>query len=296
MTDKGDGTYYGNGDELDDPRPSARSPRPSGVGRLRSGDAYTDGAGGSRCRSSLLPALDSRRWRIDVDRDGDRDRCPRQLGGWRRVELSSGDPGIQFGTDGRSRRWDVYGQVTSSTTAGNRTITATDGPISGQATLTQSRGRRQTCRSRYPTSIVANGTSTSTATATVTDANGNPCLRRNGGVVFGRQRWLDDRPGRWHVHGDGDEHDDGGGPHDHRDRRSISGHATLTQAPGRRRTCRFRCSPSSIVADGHSTSTATATVTDANGNPVSGETVTLSTPAPVRLDDRPTAMGPTRRR
>ena len=66
--------------------------------------------------------------------------------------------------------------LTSSTTAGSPTITATDNTlgISGQATLTQTAGpAAHVSVSLLPTSIPADGASTSTATATVTDANGN---------------------------------------------------------------------------------------------------------------------------
>ena len=76
--------------------------------------------------------------------------------------------------------------ITSSTTPGTATITATDPAAlspSGTATLTQTTGpASKVAVSLSPTSVPADGTSTSTATATVTDAQGHPL--RNETVAF----------------------------------------------------------------------------------------------------------------
>ena len=144
--------------------------------------------------------------------------------------------------------------LTSSTTAGTPTITATDNTqgISGQATLTQTPGpAANIALSLNPTSIVANGTSTTTATATVTDANGNPVSGETLELFSGFDRpRADDRPGRWHVHGHGHEHDDGGEPDDHRDRRQHLGPGDADSDAGAGGKRCASLSPSSIVADG----------------------------------------------
>lgn len=57
---------------------------------------------------------------------------------------------------------------------------------------------------------------------------------------------------------------------------SISATATLTQVPGPGARLDLTVSPTSIVANGASTATATAIVTDAHGNAVPGNTVTFT--------------------
>ena len=58
---------------------------------------------------------------------------------------------------------------------------------------------------------------------------------------------------------------------------AVSGTTTVTQTPGAPQTIEVTVSPHSIPADGSSTSTARATVKDANGNGVPGEPVAFST-------------------
>ena len=188
------------------------------------------------------------------------------------VTLSSG------GTMTDNNDGTYTGTVTSTTTAGNRTITATDGGISGQATLTQTAGpAAHVALSLQPSSIVANGTSTSTATATVTDANGNPISGEtvtlsSGATNFGSMSDQGDGTytstvtstttagNRTFTATDG----------------SISGQATLTQRPGPATHAALSLQPTSIVANGISETTATLTVTDAHGNRVPGETITFT--------------------
>ncbi|MBV8956012.1 MAG: Ig-like domain-containing protein, partial [Solirubrobacterales bacterium] len=62
----------------------------------------------------------------------------------------------------------------------------------------------------------------------------------------------------------------------------ISGTATLTQTAGTPTTITVRLTPSTIVADGRSTTTAAAVVTDAQGHPISGQVVTFSSNDPGR--------------
>jgi hypothetical protein len=56
----------------------------------------------------------------------------------------------------------------------------------------------------------------------------------------------------------------------------ISGTASLTQTPGPAKNITLSVEPGSIVADGHSYAIATATVTDARGNPVTTDAVSFS--------------------
>jgi len=60
----------------------------------------------------------------------------------------------------------------------------------------------------------------------------------------------------------------------------ASGEATLTQTAGPAKTMTLALSPASIVANGNSYTTATATLTDAHGNPVTGATVVFSSSDP----------------
>jgi hypothetical protein len=135
--------------------------------------------------------------------------------------------------------------------------------------------------------IVADGASTTLVTATVTDAGGNPVpgdllefSASDPGVEIGE---VSD-------HGDGTytvpmtsstragavsitATDTWPSP-------SVSGAATLTQVPGPAAQVSMALAPTSIVADGVSTSTATARITDLNGNPVAGDQVAFSSTDP----------------
>jgi Invasin, domain 3 len=95
------------------------------------------------------------------------------------VVFSSTDSGIRFGPTVDNLNGTYAATLTSSTTAGTPTITATSSwmgqPISGSARLTQTPGpAKRMSLSVEPGSIVADGTSYAVATATVTDAYGNP--------------------------------------------------------------------------------------------------------------------------
>jgi Invasin, domain 3 len=61
----------------------------------------------------------------------------------------------------------------------------------------------------------------------------------------------------------------------------ISGAASLTQTPGPAKNITLSVEPGSIVADGHSYVVATATVTDAHGNPVPTDAVAFSSTDPL---------------
>jgi Invasin, domain 3 len=61
----------------------------------------------------------------------------------------------------------------------------------------------------------------------------------------------------------------------------ISGSASLTQTPGLATNITLSVEPGSIIADGHSYAIATATVTDAHGNPVPTDAVAFSSTDPL---------------
>ncbi len=171
--------------------------------------------------------------------------------------------------------------VTSTTKAGDFRITAHDGSLTQDATLTQSPGAATNIAlSLDPTSIVANGSSTSQATATVTDVNGNRVPGQTVSIVSDGHQSI------------GAVTDKGNGTYEATITSttqtgtakitatdgSLSTDATLTQIPGPAAHVALALDPSSIVADGATTSQATATVTDAHDNRVAGQTVTFSAP------------------
>lgn len=71
----------------------------------------------------------------------------------------------------------------------------------------------------------------------------------------------------------------------------ISGSATLTQTSGPAKNITLSVEPGSIVADGHSYAIATATVTDAHGNPVLADAVVFSSTDPLETIDGATNGG-----
>src|SRR5205807_1598798 len=131
-----------------------------------------------------------------------------------------------------------------------------------------------------PSSIVANGTSQSTATATVTDAEGHPIAGDHvgfgacdSGEEIGPERESGEEGYSATLTSSTTVHsvtvtatDSSVSPH-------VSGEGTLTQTVGPASSVSVGLSPSSIVADGTSQSTATATVTDAEGHPIAGDHV-----------------------
>ncbi len=205
------------------------------------------------------------------------------------VTLSSSDSGETIGPVMDNGNGTYTATITSSTTVGPATITATDesvsvNPPSGSATLTQTVGPvTSVSLALSPTWIVDNGVSTSTATATVTDAEGHGVSGQN--VTFSSTD-----PGQ----SIGPVTDNGNGTYTATITSSTtvgtptitatdesvtpnppSGTAPLAQT-GPPASVSVTLSPSSIVADGVSTSTATATVEDADDNPVPDQTVTFS--------------------
>jgi hypothetical protein len=146
-----------------------------------------------------------------------------------------------------------------------------------------------------PGSLVADGASTTTATVTLADPGGDPVpgdhvalSSTDPGVEIGAVT----------DHGDGTytapitSSTLAGAPTitatDTWADPDVSAAAVLTQAPGPAAHLALVLQPASIPADGASTTTATATVTDANGNPVPDDQVAFSSTAAAQR------IGPTR--
>lgn len=212
------------------------------------------------------------------------------------VQFSSSDSGDDInggpGPVDCASTTDANGQctvtITSSTTAGTPTITATDTSAvptaSGMTTLTQTPGpATSVVVGLSQTSIPANGSSQTKATATVTDANGN--LVPGDTIAFGAS------PTGVGI-GTVTNHHNGTytatitssktagtvaiTATDSSVTPNVAGSANLTQTSGSAAKVTVSLSPSSIVANGSSQSTATTTVTDANGNAVTGDTIQFS--------------------
>ena len=132
-----------------------------------------------------------------------------------------------------------------------------------------------------PPIIAADGSSTTTATANVTDVDGSPVVgdtvafstdggqqvsatTDNGGGSYSATITSTTTPGQSTITAT----DTSAAP-------NVGGSATLTQF-GPAANLTLSLAPQPIVADGASTTTATATVSDANGNAVPGDTVVIS--------------------
>ncbi|ACQ81027.1 Ig domain protein group 1 domain protein [Beutenbergia cavernae DSM 12333] len=183
--------------------------------------------------------------------------------------------------------------LTSATAAGTATLTFTldgvDGTDTADVEFTAGAADPTTSMIEAdPTSIVADGASTSTVTVTLLDANGNPVGASGGDVVVSTDAGT---VGATTDNGDGTYTAtltssttagtatltftlDGAGGTDTATVELTAGAAD----PG---TSTIEADPTSIVADGASTSTVTVTLLDANGNPVgaSGGDVVVSTDA-----------------
>ncbi|HKI41001.1 MAG TPA: invasin domain 3-containing protein, partial [Mycobacterium sp.] len=72
---------------------------------------------------------------------------------------------------------------------------------------------------------------------------------------------------------------------------TAAGDGTLTQTAGPASTIGLALSPTSIVANGNSYTTATATVADAHGNPVTADTVAFSSSNPGQVVESVTNSG-----
>ncbi|MBV9002002.1 MAG: Ig-like domain-containing protein [Solirubrobacterales bacterium] len=141
-----------------------------------------------------------------------------------------------------------------------------------------------------PASIVANGSSTSTATVTVT-ADGKPVAgdaaaltftSDDTGVKFGTVTDNNNGTGTYTVPvtGSSTVHPVTITATDTAVAPVATGQATLNQTAGQVSGVTVSVSPGSIVADGTSTATATARLTDTQGHPVPGENVRFTSDDP----------------
>ncbi len=169
--------------------------------------------------------------------------------------------------------------IKSSTTAGNVNVTATDGSVtSAPSVLTQTPGpAKNITLALAPTSILADGASTSTATATVTDANGNAVASDN--VSF-----SPNQVGATTNHLNGTysatiKSSTTVGQINVTASDTTAGLSTATplnQMAGQAASVTVQLSPAVILSNGISPTTATATVRDAQGHPLSGQNVLFS--------------------
>ncbi len=204
------------------------------------------------------------------------------------VTIASSDPGEKVtpapATDNGNGTYTAT--ITSSTTVGTPTITATDSTslvsgsdLTASTTLTQTVDPPASVAvTLSPTSIVANGTSTTTATATVKDAGG--LLLPNETVTF-KSSDSGDKVSTTTNAGSGTytatitSSTTVGTPTITATDGTVSGTATLTQTVGSAATVTVAASPAVILANGTSTATVTATVTDAEGHLLTGQSVSF---------------------
>ena len=175
--------------------------------------------------------------------------------------------------------------ITSSTTAGQSTVTATDSSVNpaktGTATLTMTPGpAASVALGLNPASLTADGSSTSTATATVKDAHNNlvtnetVTITTNGDAAVGSVTNHND--GTYTATITASKTADVETITATATKANKSGTAQLTENPGPP-AMTLTLNPSAMPADGKSTSVATATVKDVNGNAYPAETVTIGT-------------------
>jgi hypothetical protein len=174
-----------------------------------------------------------------------------------------------------------------ATVAGTHTVTGTKSGATGTAALQINPGTAQVGVSLTPSTLVANGTSTATVVVNAADQYGNA---RSGDPVT--------------VATDGDAtlsavHDNGDGTYTATLTSSTragtqtitatdgmaTGSALLTEAAGPASQVTLTLSPATLEADGTSTSNATITVADAQGNPRSDDPVTLTTNGDVTISN-----------
>ena len=202
------------------------------------------------------------------------------------VSFSSSDPGQPASIAASQTSPGIYtATITSTTTVGTSTITATDktAGISGSAVLTQTVGNATAITvTLTPAKIVADGQSKTVAAAAVTDAEGHPV---SGQAVS----FSSSDPGQpasiaasqtslgIYTATITSTTTVGTSTITATDKTAgISGRATLTQASGTGTHIILTLTPSTVVADGQSTTTAVAMIIDAEGHLVWGDSVAFS--------------------
>jgi Invasin, domain 3 len=202
------------------------------------------------------------------------------------ISFSSTDPGQPASIPASEISPGVYAAtITSTTTVGVSTITATDqtAGISGSAILTQTAGSTaEISVTLTPSTIPADGVSKTVAAAALTDAEGDPLVGQT--VSFsssdpGQPASIpasETSPGIYTATITSTTNvgtstitaaDTAAG---------ISASATLTQTTTTGTFIVLTLTPSTIVADGQSKTVAAATIVDAAGGPVSGDSVAFS--------------------
>ena len=193
------------------------------------------------------------------------------------VAFKSSDTGDKVGGATNNTNGTYTATITSSTTVGTPTITATDGTASGTATLAQTAGGAATVTvALNPTSIIANGISTTVVTATVKDAQGHllpteTVAFKSSDTVEKVSTTTNNTNGTYTATITSST--TVGTPTVTATDGTVSGTATLTQTVDPPATVTVALNPTSIIANGTSTTVATATVKDAGGLLLPTETV-----------------------
>ena len=199
------------------------------------------------------------------------------------IAFSSTDTAEKIGTTTDNMNGTYTATITSSMTVGDPTITATDMTstpnLSASTTLTQTAGAAAGVTVVLsPTSTIANGTTTTTATATVKDAAGH--LLPTETVTFTSSDTGDKFSATTNA-GSGTytatiaSSTAVGTPTITATDGTVFGTATLTQTAGSAATVQVAVNPAVILANGTSTAGVTATVEDAQGHLLTGQSVSF---------------------
>ncbi|HMC68786.1 MAG TPA: invasin domain 3-containing protein, partial [Mycobacteriales bacterium] len=173
--------------------------------------------------------------------------------------------------------------ITSSSIPDVQTISASTGGKSDSKLLTQFGPATTVTVALSPSTIAADGSSKSTATATAKDANGRGvadeamAITTSGDTTIGPVTNNGDGTYTATITASKSADVETITAATSKEQPSVTGSAPLTETAGPATTITFSLSPTSIPADGATKSTATATVKDANSNPVKNETVTITT-------------------
>ena len=179
---------------------------------------------------------------------------------------------------------DANGMATATLTAasgpGTATVSATAGDASGSATVEFiASGPASVSVSADPTTLIADGASTSTISAQVTDANANPVVGET--VSFATTAGTIDATAVTDANGVAVATFTAGTTVGTATITATAGEASdtvdVTLIAGAAANMTITANPVSVPADGTTASTIAASVTDANGNPIAGATVSLTT-------------------
>ena len=170
--------------------------------------------------------------------------------------------------------------LTAATTTGTATVSATSGGANGSTTVAFVAGAPANIAvTADPSTITADGGSTSTITAVVTDANGNPVAGAE--VSFGTTLGTVDEIGTTDANGVATAtltaSTTAGTATVSATSGGASGSTDVAFVAGPAANVAISADPATLPANGSSTSTISALVTDANGNPVAGESVSFGT-------------------